>query len=192
VALFIVLVRWLAGFPSLALLSHAPLRHRWHRNVGQGLLVSGVAIVAAIVFNCFYAEGLLAAHGSVAHAVQESRRGSFIPRVTLAELEVLRQQHITVVDARRPIDYAWGHIPGSVSIPVGSTGQYCRQQLASGVTYPIVVYCQSLTCPFSEQVAETLYTEGYTNLRIFGGGWEKWSAAHPEDDPAHHNNGANQ
>lgn len=50
--------------------------------------------------------------------VKEERK--FQHTITNEQLEqLLQQSKLTIIDVREPAEYAFGHIPGAVSIPIG-------------------------------------------------------------------------
>lgn len=86
-----------------------------------------------------------------------------------------------VIDARAPQAFAEGHIPGAINIPYDRLPEYLEQlQATVPMDAQVVCYCWSPTCDFSDQLATELRFMGYTNVRVFTGGWENWTAAgHP-------------
>jgi rhodanese-related sulfurtransferase len=86
-----------------------------------------------------------------------------------------------VVDARHPIFYRLGHIPGAINLPLPNcdTSIHNREEeiktaLAEGKT--IVVYCSGITCPDARSVARRISGFGYP-ASVFHGGWDAWTAA---------------
>ena len=51
--------------------------------------------------------------------------------------EELRNSRIAVIDVREPMEFAFGHIPGSVNVPLGRLGS------AELPALPLVLVCQS-------------------------------------------------
>jgi len=85
---------------------------------------------------------------------------------------------VFVIDARSPDAFAEGHIPGAINIPYDRLPEYLTQLQAEVPTdAPVVCYCWSPTCDFSDQLASELGYLGYTDVRVFKGGWEEWTAA---------------
>jgi rhodanese-related sulfurtransferase len=100
----------------------------------------------------------------------------FLPVVNARRLrELIDSQTAMVVDARRVHDYVAGHIEGAVNIPPNASAEYCLKVLANAhKNQQIVVYCQSETCTFSEDVALKLQAIGYMNILLYKGGWVDW------------------
>lgn len=67
-------------------------------------------------------------------------------------------------------------IPGSRWVPLDTIGrEVSATQLDKSAR--IVVYCSGKTCPNSRDAAGKLGTLGFTNVRLFEGGLEAWSAS---------------
>jgi rhodanese-related sulfurtransferase len=52
-----------------------------------------------------------------------------------------------------------------------------RQQLLNGIekNKRIVVFCQSSGCGYSDEVAQFLKFNGYSNVVLYRGGYREWS-----------------
>ncbi len=116
-------------------------------------------------------------------------KDSFLPRdkypgirlITLAEAEDLfaaGSPAAVFVDSRSRREFAAGHIPGSLTIPLEEN----RKSLPEGVlNYPpeqtLVVYCEGGDCHTSLALARLIHDRGFNDIRIFSGGWEEWTAA---------------
>ncbi|MCB0033311.1 MAG: rhodanese-like domain-containing protein, partial [Anaerolineales bacterium] len=77
-----------------------------------------------------------------------------------------------VLDVRQPAEFAEGHIPGAVNIPIRELAQNL-DQLPTDV--PIVVYCAS-----GHRAAlsiASLQVMGFDNVRSFSAGWKGWTEA---------------
>ena len=78
----------------------------------------------------------------------------------------------TVVDVRTPEEYAKGHVPGAINIPLATVGDSISMFGATDT--PIVVYCRSGYR--AGKALEVLSEAGYTNLHHLEGdikGWEE-------------------
>ena len=71
-----------------------------------------------------------------------------------------------ILDARRPDEYAEGHIPGAINIPNESIGTAEIPELPDK-SQLILVYCRSGRR--SKEASEKLVSLGYTNVVEFGG-----------------------
>jgi rhodanese-related sulfurtransferase len=91
---------------------------------------------------------------------------------------LLRSGQAQFLDARESADFAAGHIPGARSVPPEMFGDEMDKLLSDGPkSRLLVVYCSSLTCPLAGNLAENLKLSGYTQVRVFAGGWQEGTAA---------------
>jgi rhodanese-related sulfurtransferase len=144
---------------------------------GMAAILTISATVAA-TYHLTSATGLLASV-DVAGSVREAHSLDFVSTADLQTVRGMVADARTVfVDARLKPDFDDGHLPGAISIPVNASDEQRHQRL-SGIPKDmrIVVYCESLNCPYSREVARKLIDDGYYNLQIFKGGWAEWSKA---------------
>ena len=80
------------------------------------------------------------------------------------------------IDARPDAEFASDHVPGAVSLNEDRWNELLPQVLA--VWSPekkVVVYCSSLSCNASREVARRLRKEAQLpNVFVLKGGWEEW------------------
>ncbi|MEJ5301056.1 MAG: rhodanese-like domain-containing protein [Thermodesulforhabdaceae bacterium] len=79
------------------------------------------------------------------------------------------------IDARSPISYAMGHIPGAVNIPnEGNYHQY--EELISGFSRDsfIVVYDDGVGGSAVHDVALIFKEKGFSKVLLFSGGFTQW------------------
>jgi rhodanese-related sulfurtransferase len=85
------------------------------------------------------------------------------------------------VDARADSDFSRAHIPGAVPLNEehwdGLREAFVDQW---DPTRKVVVYCSSLSCQTSRDVARRLREEmNIPNVFVLEGGWEAWQKQHP-------------
>jgi rhodanese-related sulfurtransferase len=73
---------------------------------------------------------------------------------------------LVVLDARSAEDYAAGHIPGALSVPLLDLPKK-MSTLPKGKT--IVAYCGNITCSLAPKAALALAEAGFTVKELFGG-----------------------
>jgi rhodanese-related sulfurtransferase len=84
-----------------------------------------------------------------------------------------------VAEILGPQNFASGHLPGALNLPLEGFAERAQQALPSK-TQEIVVYCASSTCQNSDIAARKLQSLGYQNVRVFRGGKAAWrDAGHP-------------
>ena len=82
------------------------------------------------------------------------------------------------VDARSEYKYYELHIPGALSLSASRfDSQYEEFKDTIAKDALLIIYCHSITCPYSDIVASKLRGFGYTNIKIFAGGWTEWLRA---------------
>lgn len=89
---------------------------------------------------------------------------------------LVRERSVLVIDARPPLFFRMGHVPGAVNLPREGFASFLGRSglLGEGKSRSVVVYCQSETCEDSRMVAESLRRVGFGSVRVFGGGWRRW------------------
>jgi rhodanese-related sulfurtransferase len=85
----------------------------------------------------------------------------------------LQNGDLVVLDVRPATEYAAGHLPGAVSIPVGEL----RRRLAElPADREIVAYCRGPYCAFAHEAVAMLCQEGFSARRLEDG-LPEWQAA---------------
>jgi len=111
--------------------------------------------------------------------------------IALAETEDLFAQRmqgaggLAFIDSRSPGDFAAGHIPGALSVPLEKVQRSGKTEAAKDqagmLDFPgaqtLVIYCEGGDCQASISLAKIIHDRGYQDIRIFTGGWAEWSAA---------------
>ena len=89
-------------------------------------------------------------------------------RITADEAQVLMQQtqDYLILDVRSPEEFAQGHIPHAINIPMDRFGEAPPKELPDKAQ-KIFVYCRSGAR--SQQAAQKLADMGYTNIVEMGG-----------------------
>ena len=81
------------------------------------------------------------------------------------------------IDARPDDDFAKDHVPGALLLNEDRWNELLPQFLAVWVPgKKIIVYCSSLSCNASREVARRLRKEAQlSDVFVLEGGWESWS-----------------
>lgn len=79
------------------------------------------------------------------------------------------------IDARSPLSYSMGHIPGAINIPAnGEISQY--EDLIGGFAKNsfVVVYDEGVGGTSAADVASMLKKKGFSNVLLFPNGFSEW------------------
>ena len=85
-----------------------------------------------------------------------------------------------ILDARPSVFFEQGHVPGALNLARDDFARDYRRlsfALKAATDKPTIVYCSGGECHDSRLVANALLTLGFSDVRIFTGGWEEWQAA---------------
>jgi rhodanese-related sulfurtransferase len=84
-----------------------------------------------------------------------------------------------ILDARPADFYGRGHVPGALNLSRDDFAHDYRR-LASVLkanTKPVIVYCSGGECHDSKLVANALLSLGSSDVSVYHGGWDEWSAS---------------
>lgn len=91
-----------------------------------------------------------------------------IPSVEAAEVE-RRSGSLTLLDVRSPGEFAGGHLPGALNLPLGELVERLADVPRDR---PVVVHCQ--TGARAAIAASVLLASGYHEVQLFPGGFAEW------------------
>ena len=83
---------------------------------------------------------------------------------------IMASDGVLIVDVRPKAEYEHGHLPGAVSIPIGSLPE-ATPDLPRDAR--IVVYCRGRYCLFADDALSILKDAGFDAVRLEGG-WPEW------------------
>jgi rhodanese-related sulfurtransferase len=79
------------------------------------------------------------------------------------------------IDSRNVEAYKAGHIAGAVNIPYEEKSD---TSLLAELSIPkekiLVIYCDGSECQSSVGLSRFLHEQGFTDIRVFFGGWKEW------------------
>jgi len=93
---------------------------------------------------------------------------------------VVASKAALILDARPSVFFENGHVPGALNLARDDFARDYRRltgALESAHDKPIIVYCSGGECHDSRLVANALLSLGFSNVNVFTGGWDAWSAA---------------
>ena len=98
--------------------------------------------------------------------------------ITLAAAqELFASNNLLFIDARHEFDYQAGHIRGAVNIPLKMFDAQLARLNTIARDKLLIVYCDGAECNSSIELAVKLTESGFTNVKVFFGGWQEWSSA---------------
>ena len=106
--------------------------------------------------------------------------GDSLPRLSLiGAKDRFDRKSAIFLDARPPEEYKQGHIPGALDFYADDFEKMAPQvlPLLPDKTREIVAYCHGTSCDLSIHLAQKLSEQGYTNVKVFFGGWPEWKKA---------------
>lgn len=104
------------------------------------------------------------------------------PTTQQVEADVTREQVLAaidegavIIDARMEENYFNGHIPGARSFPAHSRFERAGEIFGmAAMDSLIIVYCGGAECEESREVYDMLTDSGFTNVKLYHGGWQDW------------------
>jgi phage shock protein E len=83
-------------------------------------------------------------------------------------------ESFVIIDVRTPAEFAQGHVPGAINIPVDQVANRVGE-LANAKDKDVVLYCRS--GKRAAQAADVLKSNGFNKLLHLEGDIAKWEAA---------------
>ncbi|MDX5474866.1 MAG: sulfurtransferase TusA family protein [Bacillaceae bacterium] len=104
-----------------------------------------------------------------ATAEEENQEQTYPNVVNNEVLQAKLNEDVVVIDVREPAEYAFGHIPGAISMPIGEL-----ETLANDVNKEATIYVVCRTGTRSDLAAKILSEKGFTNVFNVVPGMSKW------------------
>lgn len=90
--------------------------------------------------------------------------------------EALSEKTYVVVDIRDPNSFKIGHIPGAIELTNETLSDFMRE---ADLDAPVVVCCYHGHS--SQQAAQYLISQDFTDVYSLDGGFTQWQLEHPSD-----------
>jgi rhodanese-related sulfurtransferase len=100
-----------------------------------------------------------------------------LDRRQLAEL--LRNEGAILLDVRPSVEYASGHIPGALTVPISDLESRVHELPGDK---KVIVYCRGSYCQFADDAVVLLRRRGIDAFRLEGG-WLEWASSMRESRP---------
>lgn len=101
---------------------------------------------------------------------------STFKHIQVSELQTLMTDNdITIADIRDPNAFAAGHIKGAIHLTNESINDFIQ---TTDIDSPVIVCCYHGNA--SQQAAQFLVSQDFTNVYSLDGGFSAWQLQHPE------------
>ncbi len=160
------------------------------RDLGGVVLVGLLAVAAGQILNRFHSPHLPLVYRSPEQRLAAELttlvnappfQPSDLQTLELGEFKpIVNGGSALILDARSAPFYAMGHVPGALNLARDDFAhdyQALSKKLDASHDRPVIVYCSGGECHDSKLVASALLSLGFSNVRVFTGGWEEWSQA---------------
>ncbi len=93
----------------------------------------------------------------------------------LKVLKMVQSRSRILIDVRLKDIYDMGHLPGALSFPLHEFDQRKEEFFQKIKPHdPVLVYCSGVTCTDSHTFAARLRGLGFTNVKVYAGGFQEW------------------
>jgi thiosulfate/3-mercaptopyruvate sulfurtransferase len=160
---------------------------------GLGLLLLTLAGLDARVFPGGWEEWRADGRRPVVQVVPAAEVAGRLRRENPKLAADRRPREVILIDLREPRDFAIGHLPGALNLPILRFGVDFERQVATGwpgadrAAIPLLLYCYGTDCVRSRQAGAQAARLGFRNVLWFRGGIQEWREAGyplPESPPA--------
>lgn len=97
--------------------------------------------------------------------------------ISLEALKKMQNEHqsYTLLDVRPQDEFAAGHLPDAINVPIEELPQSLSRLEAD---HPLIVYCRGPYCMWSQEAVEALRAKGFDAKRLVEGypEWQAWQA----------------
>jgi len=152
-------------------------------DIKEVFILVTLAVFAAMAFNTLSSGGIAlvgqwdTSKGVVSARSKDSVVDSSREINALSDMKrIVEEKQGVVVDARSQDDYEQGHIPGAVNFPMSRfdevIGDFFETVQPSML---VVLYCSGQECHDSHAFADQIIQFGYTDVKVFSGGFGDWA-----------------
>jgi rhodanese-related sulfurtransferase len=140
-----------------------------HQVVREALIL----VVAAVVLGFAYT--LLTKQGFFAEDTSKQGQAASPELIPLERAKALfAADSALFIDARHEFEYTKGHIRGAMNIALNEFDIHRARLEDTPKNKLLIIYCDAVECNSSIEVATKLTEAGFTNVKIFFGGWQEW------------------
>ncbi|MBN2428758.1 MAG: rhodanese-like domain-containing protein [Deltaproteobacteria bacterium] len=143
----------------------------------EAALICLVGAALGLGVNQALVRDVLFGHEPIATVVPSESGGPAFP-VAIEDVVRMLKSGAVAVDARAREFFAEGHLPGALSLSVGELDEALALFMEKvPLNTALIVYCSGYGCPDSEDVAMRLMSAGFSDVRIYEGGFPEWRDA---------------
>lgn len=141
----------------------------------EAAAITIAAVILGLIFTGIAGTGLFSSSAFPGRTATKEPVSSTFLTYEEARMLFLRGDAL-FIDARHGYDFGRGHIKGAINVPLQefNNGHLLLTSVAKDRL--IVTYCDGEDCNSSVELAKKMYAAGYSNVRIFFGGWNEWLA----------------
>lgn len=88
--------------------------------------------------------------------------------------EFFESKNVLFIDSRNEFEYNAGHIQGAINVSLHEFDAHRIRLAGIPKDKLLIVYCDGAECNSSIELTIKLLEFGFTNLRVFFGGWQEW------------------
>jgi len=166
----------------------AASKFSWRLAIKEFFLIVVLTFLVGGAFN--YSLLLMSFDGTLKGEIQQkqlaelkAKTAQLSPDISFVDLVSAKKLYddglAVFLDARSPDDFARGHLPGAVGLPVTSVvaGGVELETVLPDKGAVLVTYCDGGECDLSVELAKELIDRGYSNVFVFGEGYPGWEEA---------------
>lgn len=136
--------------------------------IKEAAVIFLLAAVSGILYHSFSPNGL-----AIIYQPMEIAEDGIIDINILNQL--LLQKKASLIDVRSASEYASGHIPDALNLPLKSPRNLKIEFVNNfGKDHVFILYCSNASCNQAERLASEFNLIGYQNTLIFSEGLEGW------------------
>ncbi len=140
-------------------------------------LASTAVFVVILVYSCNQPGALTWSSATNLYVAAAVETGKF-PTVADDEmLQFVKDSSAIIIDVRPPEYYGQGCVDGARNIPYRLNTRALDDAVANiSRDEKLVLYCKSSSCAFDDAMAMRFAALGFTDINLYQGGWEGWTA----------------
>jgi rhodanese-related sulfurtransferase len=145
--------------------------------IREALLILAAAVLLALTYTGITQKGLFS-RPEPESTSSESEAPSGPETISIEEAEDLFTSGRAVfIDTRDEFSYREGHIRGAIHVSREDLPLRIESLRALAAEKILVPYCNGSGCHSSMEFGDRLFAAGISQVKIFYGGWEEWTAS---------------